>query len=564
MKLFKSKVRVELILLFLIIVFGAYLRFIKLSEIPSGLYVDEALVGYNAYSIFKTGSDEYGKILPILFRFFGSYSPPLYIYLTSFFVGFFGLSIFSVRLTSVLSGTIGIFIVYLFLKKLKITKSFKYPIIGALVFAISPGAIFYSRLGYEVNLANIIYITGLYLLWSGFENSVYYIFALPTLVLSAYSAHTELYLVPLTLLIFVAVFYKKLFQKKTKKHFLVGILLSLLLLVPLLTIVGTPAFLSKTDIFYSDIIVQQAAKMSSLMPKLLAIPLAFLREFFSRFITYLSPLSLFHLPDPDSQRSIPDLSFFYSWMVIPYFIGLYTIWKKRRKIAVKFILLSAFAILFIGSLVKDPFSTQRLLPFFFVVTIVISLGIEKTLDKTSFWLRWVLIISALCYSMVCLWRSYFILFPKERAKVWGYGFSQLAQEISERPNEKFLIDQSRIKPAYIELAFFLRYPLEEFQKEVNQDIKHRYYQDTYFDNKYQFGNIETGTLNWEQDIYKEQILVGDELSVSNKQAEEHFLTQVFEIKDPLNFVVFRGFRTDPQKKCANTNYQSLYCKGIGK
>ncbi|MBU2036335.1 glycosyltransferase family 39 protein [Patescibacteria group bacterium] len=564
MKFFKSKICIEVVLILLVIIFAAYLRFIRLSEIPNGLYVDEALVGYNAYSILKTGRDEYGKLFPILFRFFGSYSPPLYVYLSAVAINFFDLNIFSVRLVSSLSGIAAILIIYLFSKSLKITKTLSYPLIAALVLSISPGAIFYSRLGYEVNLASTIYLLGIYLLWLGLKNSKFLIFALPTLVLSAYSAHTELYLVPLTL-VSVFWFYRKTLKiKQIRKHLYIGIFLSLFLLVPLISVLNTPAFFTKGGIFYSDTIYEQASKLPKIIPHFLKVLLAFLREFFSRFFTYLSPSSLFFFADSDLQRSIPDLSFFYPWMSIPYLLGFTVLWEERKKEATKFVLIVLSSILFIGSLIKDPFSTQRLLPFFPFIALVIALGLEKIFKNIRRWQRIVLVVPLFAVSILFLWRSYFVLFPKERAKVWGYGFSELAEEIQNHPNEEFLIDQSRIKPAYIELAFYLKYPPEKFHQEIKQDIKNYYYEDILFNDKYNFGNIRTGTIFWEEDIYLKQIIVGDELSISEGQAKEHFLTKVFEIKDPLGFIVFNGFRTDPYKKCVNTNYKSLYCKGVVK
>ncbi|PIV01434.1 glycosyl transferase, partial [Candidatus Shapirobacteria bacterium CG03_land_8_20_14_0_80_40_19] len=70
-------------LFFLLIVgLAFFLRFIFLTKSPPGFYVDEAAVGYNAYSILKTGADEYGKKFPLFFRSFGDYKMPLNIYLT--------------------------------------------------------------------------------------------------------------------------------------------------------------------------------------------------------------------------------------------------------------------------------------------------------------------------------------------------------------------------------------------------------------------------------------------------------------------------------------------------
>ena len=150
--------------------------------------------------------------------------------------------------------------------------------------------------------------------------------------------------------------------------------------------------------------------------------------------------------------------------------------------------------------------------------------------------------------------------PKERAKDWGYGFSQLAKIIKDNPKERFLIDQARIKPAYIELAFFLKYPPKKLQMVVDQSIKDNYYSDIVFKSEYNFGNIEIRNINWEEDIYKDQILVGDELSISSAQAEEHYLSKIFEIRDPIGTLVFQGFRTNPKAKCLHTLNRSRFCQ----
>ena len=42
----------------------------ELGATPSGFYVDEAAIGYNAFSLLKTGRDEFGMLLPSLLRSF--------------------------------------------------------------------------------------------------------------------------------------------------------------------------------------------------------------------------------------------------------------------------------------------------------------------------------------------------------------------------------------------------------------------------------------------------------------------------------------------------------------
>ena len=62
--------------LFLIILLAFFLRIIKVGSLPA-LYTDEAAFGYNAYSILKTGRDEYNQPLPLILRSFGDYKPAL-------------------------------------------------------------------------------------------------------------------------------------------------------------------------------------------------------------------------------------------------------------------------------------------------------------------------------------------------------------------------------------------------------------------------------------------------------------------------------------------------------
>src|SRR5450631_284244 len=94
------------LLLFLIVLFGGFLRFVNISKVPVSLYWDETASTYNAYSIEKTGKDEYGKPFPLLFRSFNDYKTPANIYLTAVAIKIFGLNEFSARFTSAFLGTL--------------------------------------------------------------------------------------------------------------------------------------------------------------------------------------------------------------------------------------------------------------------------------------------------------------------------------------------------------------------------------------------------------------------------------------------------------------------------
>src|SRR5258708_14555608 len=130
------------VVLLLILFVALFLRIYKISSNPPGLTPDEASLGYNAYSILKTGRDEYGKLFPIIFKSFGDYKPGLYIYFTAPFVAVFGLNETSVRLPSVVAGTITVFLVYLVTKELFGKE--KLSLIAMAVAAFNPWLIYFS------------------------------------------------------------------------------------------------------------------------------------------------------------------------------------------------------------------------------------------------------------------------------------------------------------------------------------------------------------------------------------------------------------------------------------
>ncbi len=529
------------ILFLLILIFGIFVYFFKLNEIPNGFYIDEALPGYNAYSILKTARDDYGKFMPLVFRFVGSYNPPLYTYLTALSIDKFGLNIFSVRFFASLAGLLSIFPFVGILISSKIINRKISILLGAFLFMISPWLILHSRIGYEVSLGFFLFVSGIYFAWIGLKSQKYFIPGIVFLSLSTYAAFPERFAVPIFLILFSFIFRKQIFSTKNKKYLYIALAVGLVSQIPNLWLLTTPAFFPKSNLFYSNIILSLAAKSNHFLPNLISIPIAFVREFSSLYFTYFSPKSLFFGGDPDLQRSIPELSTFYFWEIIPYVIGIYFAIKMRKKEFVKFLALLLLITPIPAALTGDPFSTHRAIMLLFPIGILITIGIDQIMSKANKFVIIPIFIFAFILSLVLFWRSYLVLMPHERAINWGYGVEQLAQIIKNNPEKHFVIDTSRTKPTYINLAFFMKIDPAEFQKSVNQNIKENYYTNVKFDGFYKFANLETKNIDWNTDIYEDVVLVGDDLSISAGQAEEHGLTKMFEIVDPVGEIIFKGY-----------------------
>lgn len=135
-------------LVLVLIVFLAFvLRFYNLTSNPAGLNGDEAAIGYNAYSILKTGRDEYGQAFPLAFRSFDDYKPPLYVYLAVPSVAVFGLNELGVRFPSAILGIGAVVLTYLLTKRFFFRE--KTALLAAFLLAVSPWHLQFTRTAYE-------------------------------------------------------------------------------------------------------------------------------------------------------------------------------------------------------------------------------------------------------------------------------------------------------------------------------------------------------------------------------------------------------------------------------
>src|SRR3989344_6941222 len=108
-----KKINLNFLLLSTIIAAALFLRLYDLSRIPIGFNDDEAAFGYNAYSLLKTGKDEWGRVMPFpAFESFGDWKLVFYLYSVVPSVAVFGPSNFAARLPSALFGILAVLAAY--------------------------------------------------------------------------------------------------------------------------------------------------------------------------------------------------------------------------------------------------------------------------------------------------------------------------------------------------------------------------------------------------------------------------------------------------------------------
>ena len=198
----------QIILALTLIILSFLSRLLFLDTAPHGFYRDEASVGYNAYSLIKTGRDEFGKTFPLVFEALGDYKLPVIIYATAPFTFLFGNSDFWVRFPTAVIGALTPLALYFLASKI-FNKKIAY--LSSLSLAASPWHILFSRSVNESVFSVFTFILGFYYLILLFEKWRFknLIFAALLLFISFTSYRTQFVFIPLVIAATVILYHYK-------------------------------------------------------------------------------------------------------------------------------------------------------------------------------------------------------------------------------------------------------------------------------------------------------------------------------------------------------------------
>lgn len=200
-------------LLFIVLV-GAFLRFFLLEKIPVGFHIDEAILGYTAYSILLTGKDTNNNFLPFYTEVFGDNIPTGYHFLTVLPVKLFGLTVFATRFTGAFLGTLTV--LASFFLAYAIARDKKISVLTSLFVALSPWHIVLSRGSSEAVAALFFIVAGFACVLLSVDTQKKLLLFLGTifLCLSFFFYHTPRVFVPMMYLTIVLVLYRILKKQK--------------------------------------------------------------------------------------------------------------------------------------------------------------------------------------------------------------------------------------------------------------------------------------------------------------------------------------------------------------
>ena len=247
-------------LLCLIFVFALFIRIYKLETVPPGLNWDEASNGYRAYSILKTGKNEWGVKFPLFSKHVGDYRAEVYSYLAILPIKIYGLTIFAVRLPSAVMGGVAVLFFYLLVNSFLELAEFNdrsrqiVSLTACIFLSINPWSIHLSRQASEANIALSFTIISLAFLFRFLIRRKYSLFFLSILFasFSLYTYHSPRLVLPL---IFIYLFFiKKSDFLRHKKRFLLGTFLGFILLLPMIFALqkGVLTYRPKTVSLFND------------------------------------------------------------------------------------------------------------------------------------------------------------------------------------------------------------------------------------------------------------------------------------------------------------------------
>lgn len=464
--------------LILILCFGFFLRIFSIFQAPPSLYWDEVSIGYNSYSIAETLKDEHGNLLPVqAFTAYGDYKAPLYIYLTAPFVKLFGLNYLTVRITSIISGTILILLIYLLAKEIT-PKNKKYPLIASLFICVSPWGIQLSRAAFEANLAASLATAGtLLFIRSTLKPKLIFLSAL-FFVGSMYAFNGTRYFLPIWIFFLGAwQLFNKRISANYAKYLIISAILGIMLIFPLVTFGLTNSGqlrFNEVNIFSDPEPVRksnelQAQNNNTLISKIIFNRRVFhAQNYFNHYLDHFSPQYLFLTGDVNPRFSSQKMGQLYLIELMLLLLGLWYLFKKEKKFfyfVLFWILLSPIA----ASVARETphaLRTLHMLPAFILTSSFGFLYILEQIKKIK--LKKILtslFLLLMLTQFLIFYIDYIYLYPQRFADNWQDGYKQMSESLKKIKNEypKILVTDEYGR-AYANILYYWQYSPEEYIK----------------------------------------------------------------------------------------------------
>lgn len=472
--------KIDLLILLVIIVLGFGLRFYKITQNPPSLNWDEVSIGYNAYSVLKTGKDEWNMSYPVHFKSYGEYKLPAQVYFSIPGIYLFGLTELGVRITPVIYGTLTVLAIFLLAKELFLSNTIG--LLAAFLLSISPWHIQLTRGSFESSLATFFITLGVWFLIKGFKNQKWFILSMIPFALSVFTYNSARIFTPLYLFS-ILIIYRKLLVH-SKKAVIAAILFFVILLVP-----AAPFLLSgERSARYKLVSVTDdpglvprinenrgKSNLSPVFAKLVHNKVTYTSFYLTKnYLSHFTPQFLFLNGAPHKQhhvQNIGELYLFQAPFLLLGIIGLYKLKIKLKGLLFSWLLLGFVPVSVTNDSIPHALRTLLVVPFYHLVSafgFFVSINWVKKFGVRFQFLSVVLMLIVVLISVSYYLNQYYNIYPIAYSKDWQYGNKQVIEYIKQHGNEYDLIVYTRHygEPHMFSL-FYLNYDPNQYQNNKN-------------------------------------------------------------------------------------------------
>lgn len=462
-----------------ILAIAFFFRFNKVTQNPPSLNWDETSIAYNAYSILKTGKDEWGVKYPLNFKSYGEYKLPAQIYASIPGIAIFGLNELGVRITQVVYGMLTVLLIYFLASK--IFKDKRVGLLSAFVLATSTWHIQLTRASFESSFSVFWVTLGAIVFIKGFENRKYWVYSVVPFVISIYTYNAARIFTPLLIITLFLIYQKDIL--KNVKVFLISLGIFLISITPivfsfisgeasarfkLVSIMDDPGFVQRVNK------ARGATNLPEPLPKLIHNKVThFAYVFTGNYLSHFTPNFLFINGAGHRQHHVQEIGQLY-WVQAPFILlGLYFVFRKKEKwkwLIISWLLLTFIPVsITVDSIPNALRTVLAVIPY----SLLTAYGFWQVMDflknKKLFRISIILISTAIfLYQFIKFQNNLYNTYPKLYSRDWQYGYKQAVNYIKDCYDKYDLIVFSRTygEPHMFTL-FYLNWDPSKYQKDPN-------------------------------------------------------------------------------------------------
>ena len=471
------QLKIYIVLTFIIIT-AFSLRFYKVTEDPPALNWDEVSIGYNAYSVLKTGKDEWNKPFPVHFKAYGEYKLPLQIYVSIPGIYFLGLNELGVRITPVIYGTLTVLVMFFLGRAL-----FASEIAGlaaALLLGISPWHIHLTRASFESSLATFFITTGIWFLVKSFKDQKWFVISMLPFALSVFTYNSARIFTPLFLILTLILYRKSLI--KFRKIVILSVIVFMVLMLPLIPYLFSGErsarykLVSITDDPGLIPRINENRGHSSLpqpLPRLVHNKIAYIAFYVTRnYLSHFTPQFLFISGAPHKQHNVQNMGELYYFQAPFLLLGLYVLIRKKNRfkdLLLSWVLLAFVPVSITNDSIPHALRTLIAVPFYQLITafgFVYSLSWLNKLSKALKIIGVTAFITVIIISFGYYLFQYYKVYPTAYSRDWQYGYQQAVDFVNKQVDKYDLIVFTRhYGEPHMFTLFYLNYDPSKYQND---------------------------------------------------------------------------------------------------